>query len=282
MATVFEKISGDDKIFSNKEYVADSLMFNSIETARNDGNYDMYSDHRSVIILTEKNGHKVWLWTSTAIKEDTNKLIDICRFLRDCNIPRAEIYLKQDVSGTFSDLYALATLEINYVVKDEFSMAVYTFAGDKVSGLSETDKSKGEEIILIDKNNEKHRSMVRKYFETLKDEFRWNEKFERKIEEYLSTELYAYVKDGEMIANAALAGKTEHYIRIKSIAVREDMRRKGYGYRMVAFAVGCIRERGLTPVLYSHVGNESAVALWSKAGFKAKDKLYLLKIENQD
>lgn len=280
MATLFEKIKGDDKIFTNKEYISDSLMFNSIETARTDGNYDMYSDHKSVIILMEKKGNKVWLWTSSTIKEDTNKLIDICRFLRDSDVPRAEIYLKQDVSGTFSDLYALATLEINYVVKDEFSMAVYTFSGDKTASAAQLDE--GEEIIRIDKNNDKHRAMVREYYESLKNEFRWQEKFERKVEEYLNTELYVLVKDGRIIANAALAGSTEHYIRIKSIAVREDMRRKGYGYKMAAYAVGLIRERSLTPVLYSHVGNASAVALWTKTGFKAKDKLYLLKIENQE
>lgn len=280
MATVFERIKGDDKIFDNKEYISDSLMFNSIETARTEGNYDMYSDHKSVIVLIEKKGNKVWLWTSSTIKEDTNKLIDICRFLRECDVPRAEIYLKQDVSGTFSDLYALATLEINYVVKDEFSMAVYTFSGNKTASAAEL--GEGEEIIRIDRNNEKHRAMVREYYETLKDEFRWQEKFERKLEEYLNTELYVLVKDGKIIANAALAGSTEHYIRIKSIAVREDMRRRGYGYKMAAYAVGLIRDRSLTPVLYSHVGNTSAVALWSKAGFKAKDKLYLLKIENQE
>lgn len=282
MATIFDKISGNDEIFRNKEYIADSIIFNSIESARKEANYDMYSDHRNVIILTAKVGHKVWLWTSSAIKDDTNRLIDICRFLRDCKIPRAEIYLKQDVAGTFSDLYALTTLEINYEVKDEFSLAVFTFTGDKISDIPGIQLGENEKIIQIDKNNPEHVSLVREFFEQLRDEFRWNDKFERKIKEYLSSELYAYIKDGKMIANAVIGGRTENYLRIKSIAVLKDLRRKGYGYKMCVFAVNKIRERDLTPILYTHVGNASAMALWAKANFREKDKLYLLKIENQE
>ena len=127
MATKFDKILGTDEIFSTKEYISDSIVFNSIESARKDSSYNMYSDHKNVIILIAKSGHKVWLWTASSIKDDTAKLIDICRFLRDCNIPKAEIYLKQEVSGSFSDLYALTTLELDYVVKDEFSLGVFTY-----------------------------------------------------------------------------------------------------------------------------------------------------------
>lgn len=282
MATVFEKISGNDEIFRNKEYIADSLIFNSIESARKESNYDMYSDHRNVIILTAKVGHKVWLWTSSSIKDDTNKLIDICRFLRDCQIPRAEIYLKQDVAGNFSDLYALTTLEINYVVKDEFSLAVFTYNGDKINDIPGIQLADDEKIIKIDKNNEEHVKLVREFFMQLKDEFRWQEKFERKVSEYLNGELYGFIKNGRMIANAAIGGRTESYLRIKSIAVLKEERRKGYGYKMCVFAVNKIRERDLTPILYTHVGNASAMALWAKSGFKEKNKLYLLKIENND
>ena len=51
---------------------------------------------------------------------------------------------------------------------------------------------------------------------------------------------------------------------------------------MCLFALNKIRERNLTPILYTHVGNKSAVALWGKSGFSVKEKLYLLKIENND
>ncbi len=280
MATKFDKIAGNDTIFSSKEYITDSIIFNTIESARNEADYNMYSDHKNVIILTAKRGHKVWLWTSSTIKDDTNKLIDICRFLRDCKIPKAEIYLKQDVAGNFSDLYALTTLEINYVVKDEFSLAVYTYSGEEISNIPGIALESDEKIILIDKNNPDHVKLVTDFYTQLTDEFRWSDKFDRKVNEYLDMELYAFVKNGKMIANAAIGGKTEQYLRIKSIAVLPDERKKGYGYKMCVFAVNKIKERDLTPILYTHIGNASAVALWDKSGFNMKDKLYLLKIEN--
>ena len=255
MATKFDRISGTDAIFDSREYLDDSVVFNSIESARIECNYDMYSDHKNVIILTAKRGHKVWLWTSSTIKDDTNKLIDICRFIRDCKVPHAEIYLKHDVAENFSDLYALATLELNYVVKDEYSLAVYEYDGEK---LPESEISDDEKIIRIDKDN----------------------KFDRKVNEYLNMELYALVKDGKMIANAAIGSPTEKYLRIKSVAVLENERGKGYGHKMCVFVVNKIKERERTPMLYAHVGNASAVALWNKTGFKIKDKLYLIKLEN--
>ena len=50
----FEKISGDDAIFKNQEYISDSLLFNAIESARNDDSYNIYTDHKHVIISTSK------------------------------------------------------------------------------------------------------------------------------------------------------------------------------------------------------------------------------------
>ena len=280
MATNFERISGNDDIFNHKEYVSDSLIFNAIESDRNDEEYSIFSDHKNVIIMTSPKGPRVWLWTSSAIKDDTNKLIDISRFIRDQKIKGAEIYLKQDVSGNFSDLYALTTLEINYTVKDEFSLAVYTYNNEPVEGADNKEPDKGEKIIRIDKDNENDVKLLKDFYTKLKDEFRWHEKFDRKINEYLNAELYALVKDGEIIADAVIGGGTDDYMRIKSVAVLADKRRCGFGYKICSYAVNRIKDRSLTPVLYTHIGNVSAVALWSKVGFRMKDKLYLLKIEN--
>ena len=35
-------------------------------------------------------------------------------------------------------------------------------------------------------------------------------------------------------------------------------------------------------MLYAHVGNAAAVALWNKTGFKMRDKLCLLKIADNN
>ena len=276
MAVVFDKISGTDPIFKNPEYIADSLIFNAIESARDEENYNLFTDHKDVIISTPKNGARVWIWTSSSMKNDTAKLVDVCRFLRDCNIPKVEIYVKQEISGNLSDLYAITSLELDYVVKDEFSLAVFTYTGEKINFESK------DSIVRIDRENPKHVRMVRDFYQACREEFRWQDKLDRKISEYLSMELYACVKNGRMLANAAIGGETEKYIRIKSIAVLKEERRKGLGYEMCSFAVNKILERNRQPMLYAHVGNAAAMALWKKTGFKLRDKLYLLKIEDNN
>lgn len=274
MATVFDKINGDDPIFRNPEYLSDSVIFNSIESARNDDDYNIYSDHKNIIISTPKNGLRVWIWTSSSIKNDTVKLVDICRFLRDCSIPKVEIYVKHEISDNLSDLYAITSLELDYVVKDEFSLAAFTYKGERKPDESD------ERIICVDKENPEHVRLVTEFYKDCMEEFRWQNKFDRKVKEYLNMELYAYIKDGKMLANAAIGSHTDDYIRIKSVAVLKDERRKGIGYKMCSFAINKILDYDRRPMLYSHVGNSAAMALWEKAGFKLHDKLYLLKIED--
>lgn len=280
MVLKLDKITGTDEIFKNPEYLADSVIFNAIESARQEEGYDLYSDHRNVIISTSQKGHRVWIWTASAIKNDTAKLIDICRFLRDCHIPKAEIYVKQDVSGNLSDLYALTSLDLDYVVKDEFSLAVFT---QKSMAKAEMPAAKdGETILHVDRRNPEHVRMVRDFYEQCREEFGWQEKFDRKVEEYLAMELYALVKDGKIMALAAIGSKTDEYMRIKSLAVLKHERRKGYGTKMCTFVSNVIKDSGHLPILYSHVGNAPAMALWNKTGFKLNNKLYLLKIEDAE
>lgn len=276
MAVLFDRISGTDPIFKNPEYIADSLIFNAIESARNEENYNLFTDHKDVIISTPKNGTRVWIWTSSSIKNDTSRLVDVCRFLRDCNIPKVEIYVKQEISGDLSDLYAITSPDLDYVVKDELSLAVFTYTGERVSS------EKADCIVRIDRNDPEHVRMVKEFYQSCSQEFRWQDKLERKVNEYLSMELYAFIKNGRMLANAAIGGETEKYIRIKSIAVLKEERRKGIGYEMCAVAVNKILERNRQPMLYAHVGNAAAMALWKKIGFKLRDKLYLLKIEDNN
>lgn len=273
MATVFEKISGDDAIFNSAEYKADALLFNSIESARVDDSGDLYTDHKNSVILVPRKGCRVWIWTSSVIKNDTAKLIDICRFLRDCNIPKAEIYVKQEISGNLSDLYAITSSDFDYVVKDEFSLAVFKYTGEKYTDIDESC------IVHIDKNNPEHVRLVTEFYRACCDEFRWHDKFDRKVNEYLNTQLYAYVRDGKMIANTVIGGHTDNFIRVKSIAVLKDERRKGIGYTMCKYIINRILECEKTPVLYTHVGNAAAMALWKKAKFTLHDKLYLLKVD---
>ncbi len=274
MATIFEKISGDDAIFSGSEYRNDALLFNYIESARFADDWDIYSDHKNAVILLPHHGNRVWIWTSSAIKTDTAKLIDICRFLRDSHITKPEIYLKHEVSENFSDLYALASLEYGYVVKDELSLAAFVYDGGEIQEAPD-----GETIIHIDKNNPEHVRLVTEFYRACREEFHWYEKFDRKVNEYLNTQLYAYVKDGKMLANVVIGSHTDHYIRIKSVAVLADHRRQGIGYEMCCFIINRIIACGKKPILYTHIKNAAAMALFKKSGFKLHDKIYLIKTD---
>ncbi len=276
MTAKFERIDGHDEIFSSPEYIKDSVVFNAIESARFDDNYVLYSDHKSAVITTSKSSNRVWIWTSEAISDDTSKLVDISRFVRDCRIPKVELYVKQEISDNLSDIYSLASTDINYSVKEELSLAVFMYQGEKQSDSSSADG----QIIRIDKGNADHVRMVTDFFRACCDEFRWHDKFDRKVEEYLNAELYALVKDGRMIANSVIGSHTEKYIRIKSIAVLQEERQKGYGTAMCRFAVNRILDDDHIPMLYAHIGNVPAMALWNKAGFRMYDKIYLIKIAN--
>ncbi|MBQ3887811.1 MAG: GNAT family N-acetyltransferase [Clostridia bacterium] len=273
MATLFEKISGNDAIFNGSEYRNDALLFNYIESARFADDHDIYSDHKNAIILLPHYGSRVWIWTSSAIKSDTAKLIDICRFLRDASISKPEIYLKHEVSDHFSDLYALASLEYGYVVKDEFSLAAFVYEGGK-----QPENDEGT-IIHVDKNNPDHVRLVTEFYRACCEEFHWQDKLDKKVQEYLDMQLYAYVKDGRMLANAVIGGHTDHYIRLKSIAVLAEERRKNIGYQMCCYIINRILDCDKKPVLYTHVKNAAAMALFKKSGFRMHDKIYLIKTD---
>lgn len=275
MSTIFEKISGNDVIFSGSEYQHDALLFNYIESARFTDAADLYTDHKNAVILLPHAGNRVWIWTSSAFKTDTAKLVDICRFLRDTSIKKPEIYLKHEISSGFSDMFAIASLEYGYVVKDELSLAAFVYEG----GIAEEDHD-GESIIHVDKNNPKHVLMVRDFYTACCEEFHWQDKLERKIQEYLNVQLYAYVKNNKMLANAVIGGHTDDYIRIKSIAVLADERRKGIGFRMCRHIINRIEACDKKPMLYTHIKNEAAMALFKKSGFRLHDKIYLLKTDD--
>ena len=275
MSTAFEKIGRDDAIFSGSEYKNDSLLFNYIESARYAEDPKIYSDHKNAIILMPDEGNRVWIWTSSAIRTDTSKLIDICRFVRDSKIVKPEIYLKHEVSDNFSDIYAIATSEYGYVVKDELSLAAFVYDGEPFTGDDD-----GGTIIHVDKNDPAHVKLVTEFYQACCDEFHWHDKLDRKINEYLGMQLYAYVKDGKMLANAVIGGHTDDYIRIKSIAVLKPERRRGIGYMVCRYIVSRIMSCDKKAMLYTHTKNAAAMALFKKTGFRLHDKIYLIKTDD--
>lgn len=276
MEALFEQIKGNDSVFSQEEYKADSIVFHAIESARIAEGYVLYSDHKDVIMLFSANKEvkKVWIWTSSVVREDTQKIINICRFLKNQGIDKPEIYMKKEISDSMSDLYAVASGELNYEVRDEYSLQI--FSTD--SAFSKVELSAGEKIVKLDMSKDSNRRLLTNFYRSLAEEFRWTTKFDRKINEYFALEHYALIKDGRIISNAVVGSPTEVYLRVKSIATVADMRKQGYAHKVLSYVTKEILSKGKAPILYAHIGNKAAMALWTKNNYKSYGKLSLLKV----
>lgn len=276
MEALFEQIKGNDSVFLREEYVADSVIFHAIESARIAKDYVLYSDHKDVIMLfsANKDVKKVWIWTSSVVREDTQKIINICRFLKKQGIDKPEIYMKEEISDSMSDLYAVASGELNYEVRDEYSLQIFsTNTSPQKAELSDSEK-----IVKLDMSKDSDRQLLTDFYRSLSEEFRWTAKFDRKINEYFALEHYALIKDGKIISNAAVGSPTEVYLRVKSVATVTDMRNQGCAHKVLSYVTEQILASGKSPILYAHVGNKAAMALWAKNNYKSYGKLSLLKV----
>ena len=276
MEILFDKINEKDTVFEQEEYKQDSVVFHAIESARFAlGYYSIFSDHKDVIIMfsAKKGSKKVWIWTSSAVCDDTQKIINICRFLNKQDIPKPEIYIKEEISASMSDLYAVASGELNYEIQDEYSLRIFGLKDGSEATLQDGDK-----IVELDTFNEENRRLLTDFYRSLSDEFHWTHKFDRKLREYFDLQHFALINNGEIISNAAVGGATDRFLRIKSLATLEDLRNRGFAFKVLQYTSAKILESGKRPILYSHIGNKPAMALWSKAGYSPIGKLCLLKV----
>ncbi len=280
MDVLFDKIKGNDSVFSQEEYISDSVVFHAIESARMSENYILYSDHKDIIILlsARMGSHKVWIWTSSVVCDDMQKIINICRFLKKQGLDKPEIYIKNEIAGSMSDLYAVASGELNYEVRDEYSLQI--FGLDTVPKQAEL--SENEKIVKLDTSSESDRKLLKDFYLSLAEEFRWTLKFDRKLDEYLALDHYALIKDGRIVSNAVVGSPTAVYLRVKSIATLAELRNQGYAYKVLVYVSQKILDSGKSPILYAHVGNKAAMALWSKTNYKPYGKLSLLKVGNRN
>ncbi|MGN0537981.1 MAG: GNAT family N-acetyltransferase [Acutalibacteraceae bacterium] len=279
MELLFDKIDGNDKVFSQQEYISDAVVFHAIESARIAEGYALFSDHKDVIMLftAKKDSKRVWIWTSSAVREETKKIIDICRFLKKQGIDKPEIYIKEEIADSMSDLYAVASGELNYEVRDEYSLQIFGLD----TAPKQAELSADEKIVKLDMSKESDRQLLTDFYRSLSEEFRWTTKFDRKLNEYFALEHYALIKDGRIVSNAVVGSPTAVYLRVKSIATLSELRNQGYAYKVLAYVSDKILSSGKSPILYAHVGNKAAMALWAKSNYKPYGKLSLLKVGNK-
>lgn len=270
----FKKISANDDVFNNEEYLKDIMLFNTIENARQSNFSNFYSDGKNIIIQNYDNNSRVWIWTSNAVKNDTKSLMDLSFFLRDLNIPNIRLYVKYDIATQLSDLYALVSFEISYSVKDEFSLGLFTCDNIMVN---EKDFKNFNTVALSIKNPE-HKSLLDDFYKSLSMEFHWRS-LKNQIGEYEKHQMYGIIDKGKLVSNIVTGCLTDNkYISLESVAVINKYRRKGYGYANMMYAMSDFKRNNYTPIFYSHIGNTAAMQLWQKCGFSIKDKIYLIKL----
>lgn len=270
----FKQISANDEIFSNEEYIRDSMLFNAIENARQSDNSRFYSDSKDIIIQNYDGSSRVWIWTSSAMKNDTKSLMDLSFFLRDLNIPNIRFYVKYDIANQLSDLYALVSFEVSYSVKDEFSLGLFTCENINVSEKDFIDFN----TVTLSMNNPGDRALLANFYKSLSMEFKWDN-LRNKIGEYEKHEMYGIMVNGEIVSNVVTGCLTNNkYISLESVAVLHKYRSKGYGYANLMYAMNEFKKKNYIPIFYSHMGNKPAMQLWKKSGFEIKDKIYLIKL----
>lgn len=270
----FTQISANDGIFNNEEYIRDAMLFNAMENARQSDGSKFYSDGKDIIIQNYESSSRVWIWTSSAIKNDTKSLMDLSFFLRDLNIPNIRFYVKHDIANQLSDLYALVSFEISYSVKDEFSLGLFTCENINVN-----DKDfKKYHTIKLNMENPNDRGLLSNFYKSLSMEFKW-ENLRNKLGEYEKHKMYGIIVNGVLVSNVVTGYLTnDKYISLESVAVLHEYRNKGYGYANMIYAINEFKKKNYIPIFYSHIGNKPAMRLWQKLGFEIKDKIYLIKL----
>lgn len=273
----FTRISSKHVIFDNPEYIRDSILFNVIEDSRQSAASNFYSDGKDIIIQNYNESSRVWIWTSSAVKNDTKSLMDLTFFLRDLNIPNIRLYVKYEVANLLSDLYALVSFEVSYSVKDEFSLGLFICENINI----DENALKKYKTVKLNQDDEKDKKLITEFYNALSAEFKWNN-LKSKLGEYEKHEMYGIIADGKLVSNIVTGRIThENIINIESVSVLKNYRKKGYGYTNIMYVMNEMKKKNYKPVFYSHIGNKSAMALWKKAGFEILDKIYLIKVNQK-
>ena len=261
----FKPIDRNHPIFSSDDYLKDALLFNYIEGARRFDDNNLYSDGENAVICWKHNHQNVWIWNSSDTFDDVDLLISIAEKIVTFNIQQPEIFIRSEVSDKFSDIFALATKQLDYQPNDTFSLGAY---------LHKTEKDLYKDFDIQKMDPDEQHSIVEKFYTGLKNEFRWNdEKAKHFIDEYSIMEGYM-LKDGDTPVSIAIVDTGEGKASdIRSLATLEPYRNKGYASALVSYLTKNIDD---DVMVYSNKGNKAASKVWSKSGFISIGEITLL------
>ena len=74
-------------------------------------------------------------------------------------------------------------------------------------------------------------------------------------------------RDGNIVAMAMIAHKTDKYARINTVVTDRKFRGKGYAKMLIATLTNQLLNQGVVPMLYADATNPSSNAVYKKAGY---------------
>lgn len=266
---IFNQIDKDDSIFSSPSYDSDRLIFNYIEGARRSGNAEIFSDGKYAIICRKKGHCNIWIWTCSDKSDDIDLIIETAKKVCELNIEKPEIFIRPEVAQKFSDMYALLSKDLDYQIKDEFSLGVYLYT------YKETELS---DDVSIAKYEKKYNDALYDFYSKLKNEFNWHDDYIKKtLKKYTEMNTFMLLKNNVILSVVVIGNSDGKFAGVRSVATLPEYRKKGYATALISMASNVISKDGVSVMLYSNKGNKSAAAVWKKAGFKYLGDIHLIK-----
>ena len=263
------KISADDEVFQNSEYLNDRLIFNYIDGARQSDKAEFYSDRKRVIICRKKDSKSVWIWTDDDVYNDIDAVITIAKAIREFGTSGLEFFTKPNLTQIFSDMYALISSDLDYQVKSEFSLGAYRFSGRKLPD---------DNSVTVLKYNKKFSDALLKFYMELKDEFHWSEeKVNSTVKKFTTYNTYLLLKNSQIMSVCVIRNDSDKLSSIRSVATKQSERNKGYATIITNSSSLIHSKNGTSVMLYTNDGNKSAVTTFKKAGYELIGKVHLIK-----
>lgn len=269
MSTEIVRIHSTDDVFKSQDFLNNKLSFNYIDGARKSDETELFSDKKRVIICRKKDNKSVWIWTDDDVCDDIDTVIAIANKVREFDVPNLEFYTKPNLAKVFSDMYALVSSDLDYQIKNEFSLGAFKFIGKDIN--ENTD-------VTVLKYNKKYSEAFYNFYDSLKNEFNWsNEKLKETVAKFSTFNSYLLLKNSEIISVCVIRNDSDDYSSIRSVATKKEYRNQGFATIVTNTACKQETKHGKQIMLYANKGNQSAVSTFKKAGFELKGEVHLIK-----
>lgn len=262
-------ITADNAIFSSDAYLNDKVTFNYIETSKQLNSTQLYSDGKYAVICRKDNHKNIWIWTNDEIQNDVDFIMEIAKTVKDFGITKPEFFTKPNIAQVFSDMYALVSNDLDYQIKDEFSLGAYKY----VYSDTNTDDS-----ITVQKYNKKHYDALLDFYKNLSDEFCWEaDRAKNMVDLCEKISTFVLFKNGDIISVCAISDNQGKFCAVRSVATKQTERNKGYGTLVTSIASASLSKKDKTIMVYANKGNESAISTFKKSGFHLVGNIHLIK-----